>query len=133
MDNLTIEQRRFAMSQVKNKNTKLELRFRRYIWLKGLRGYRIKQKMLGNPDLYYPKKKVAVFIDGCFWHGCKICNEHPVANSDYWKAKFERNIVRDKKINSELAKQGIKVFRIWEHEIKTNPEEAFKRIRSLLN
>jgi len=111
MDVLTKKQRSYCMSRIKSKNTNLEIFFRKYIWGKGLRGYLVKNQIQGKPDLYFPKKKIAVFIDGCFWHKCPKC------------------FIADKEINRLLKTNGIKVIRFWEHEIRKNPSKCFKKIK----
>lgn len=82
----------------------------------------------GRPDFIFPKKRMAVFVDGCFWHGCKVCALKPKSNNKYWNEKIERNRQRDKKINRDLKKAGWKVVRIWEHAIKKSPKQILARI-----
>ena len=125
MDTHTPRQRKYNMSQIKSSNTLIELKFREYIWLNGLRGYRIKSKILGKPDLYFPKKKLAVFIDGCFWHKCPNDFIRPRSRKDYWDKKIKNNVRRDKRINIELKKENIKVLRFWEHEIANNVKKCY--------
>ena len=73
----------------------------------------------GKPDFYFRTKRAAVFVDGCFWHGCERCGHTPRTRSEFWTAKFERNHARDLATGSALAEQGIKVLRVWEHQLKT--------------
>jgi len=129
MDVLTKKQRSYCMSRIKNKNTSLEIFFRKYIWNKGLRGYLVKNQIQGKPDLYFPKKKIAVFIDGCFWHKCPECFIAPKSNARFWKNKINKNVKRDKQINKLLKTNGVKVIRFWEHEIRKNPSKCFKKIK----
>ena len=92
--------------------------------------------VLGKPDIVFPNEKIAIFIDGCFWHDCPICRRPlPKNNSKYWKGKITRNKNRDKNINIELEKQGWLVIRIWEHEIKNkkNYNSIRDKIISVLN
>jgi len=130
MDTHTPQQRSYNMSQIKYRNTKPEISFRRLVWSKGIRGYRVKAKITGKPDLYFSKKKIAVFIDGCFWHKCPVCFVKPKSNLIYWNKKIKRNVDRDKKINSLLQNDGIRVIRIWEHEVINSPESAFKKLKN---
>lgn len=125
MDNLTKEQRRLCMSRIKSRDTRIELNFRKYIWGRGLRGYRLDNKIIGKPDLYFTKKNIAVFIDGCFWHKCPICFVKPKTKNKYWDSKIKSNILRDKKINSELKKNGVLVLRFWEHKLKIDMDKCF--------
>lgn len=119
------------MSQIKGRNTNTELYFRRYIWNKRLGGYRISDKILGKPDLYFRKQKIAVFIDGCFWHKCQRCFKKPKSNNHYWDRKIKDNVARDKKINQRLKKQDIIVLRFWEHEIKNNIDNCYNKLRAV--
>ncbi|MBN8866049.1 MAG: very short patch repair endonuclease [Solirubrobacterales bacterium] len=71
---------------------------------------------LVKPDVVFTRQKVAVFIDGCFWHGCPEHGTTPKANSDYWKPKLERNKARDREVDLGLAAAGWTVIRVWEHD-----------------
>ena len=117
------------MSQIKSKNTKPEKAVKKLIWKKGYR-YRIGHGFAGKPDMVFPSYKVAVFIDGCFWHACPKHCRMPSSNVKYWKQKISGNKKRDKKNNRLLKKEGWKVVRIWEHEIKQNLEKVSNRILS---
>ena len=136
MDILTKKQRSLCMSRVKGKNTKLEIALRKYLYSCGIRGYRINSnKISGKPDIYFPKRKLAVFIDGCFWHKCPICFEAPATNTKFWSEKIERNVIRDREVNEALQKSGIKVIRIWGHQIK-NPnglDSIMEKMRRIFN
>jgi len=129
MDVLTKKQRKYCMSRIKDKNTKIEIILRKYIWNGGLKGYRLNNKICGKPDIYFRKKKIAIFIDGCFWHKCPKCFIEPKSNTAFWKNKMMKNSFRDKKINKFLKKEGIVVLRFWEHEINKNPIICFKKIK----
>jgi DNA mismatch endonuclease, patch repair protein len=132
-DVLTEKQRAYNMSKIRGKNTKPEMKLRKLLWSAGVRGYRIHYDLPGKPDIVYVKKRVAIFIDGCFWHKCPICFQEPNTRKDFWMKKIQSNIDRDKKMNEQLRKNGWTVIRIWEHEIKKEPEIAFSRIIKLLN
>lgn len=119
------------MSRIRSKNTTIEIKFRKLLWNKGYRAYRIKNKIIGKPDVYFPTKKIAVFIDGCFWHKCPKCYIESKSNKKYWVPKIKRNVERDRKINSELKKQKIKVTRIWEHEIKKDIGKPFLKFQNI--
>ena len=102
----------------KNKRSK-ERRFRAALVSSGIKGWILRsQGVSGKPDFYFANEKVAVFVDGCFWHGCPRCGHIPKKNAAFWEAKIERNRTRDQEIGSELAAQGITVLRFWEHEIR---------------
>lgn len=83
----------------------------------------------GNPDFVIPKFKIAIFCDGAFWHGFQIEKSAPKTNGDFWKAKIESNIERDRKVNLELAKCGWKVFRFWEHDIKNDVDRCVRQVK----
>ena len=108
------------MSRVKGKDTKPEVYLRKLLWHEGFR-YRINYKDLpGSPDIYLPKYKTAIFINGCFWHmheGCKLTSV-PKTNYDFWKEKLEGNVERGKQSYKDLKDMGINVIVVWGCEIK---------------
>jgi DNA mismatch endonuclease, patch repair protein len=132
-DVLTKEQRSYNMSQIRNRNTKPELLLRKNLWAKGYRGYRINSKIVGKPDIVFNKYKIAIFIDGCFWHKCPKCYKNPKSNKKFWKNKIDGNVKRDIIVNKELKKMGWKVIRIWEHQIENNAQKITDRICKVLN
>lgn len=115
------------MSKIRSKDTKLELYFKDLI--KGHR-FRYQPKMLGNPDFALKKLKIAIFIDSCFWHKCPKHFRKPQSNISYWEPKINRNVERKKEVNKQLRKQGWKVIRFWEHQIKKNPEKCVAKIHN---
>ena len=121
------------MSQVKGKNTKLEIIFRQYIWNKGLRGYRLHAKLPGKPDLFFGPKKVAVFIDGCFWHKCPVCFKGPKTNKKFWSVKIKSNIERDLNNDIKLKGMDIEPIRFWGHEIKENIRSCYKKLKKAID
>jgi DNA mismatch endonuclease (patch repair protein) len=107
------------MASVKNKNSKPEVNLRKALFAKGLR-YRIHVSNLpGHPDVVFPKYKAVIFIHGCFWHrhGCKYGNL-PVTNTDFWRKKFQKNVVRDQLNIAQLEKLGWRVRIIWSCQLK---------------
>jgi DNA mismatch endonuclease, patch repair protein len=113
------EVRSRVMSRIRSKNTKPELLLRKLLWHHGLKGYRIHNENLpGKPDIVFINKKIAIFVDGCFWHKCPICYVEPKSNPEYWLLKIRMNVYRDQKNQNDLESMGWKVIRIWEHEIK---------------
>lgn len=108
------------MARVKSKNTKPEIFLRKLLWHKGFR-YRVNYKNLpGSPDIYLPKYKTAIFVNGCFWHMHENCKYSSIPKSNYkfWKNKLEGNVERDKKNYAQLESMGIKVIVVWGCEIK---------------
>lgn len=113
-DVLTKEQRHRCMSNVKSKNTKPEIMVRKFLFSNGYR-YRVNRKDLpGTPDIVLPKYKTVVFINGCFWHGHPKCKYAtiPVTNRDFWLAKINSNVERDKQTREKLSQLGWKVIDI---------------------
>ena len=108
------------MARVKSKNTKPEIFLRKLLWHKGFR-YRVNYKNLpGSPDIYLPKYKMVIFVNGCFWHMHENCkySSIPKSNYEFWKNKLEGNVERDKKNYAQLESMGIKVIVVWGCEIK---------------
>lgn len=119
------ETRSFNMSKIGSKNTKPELKVRRYLFSRGFR-YRLNVKELpGKPDLILPKYKTAIFVQGCFWHGHKDCRYFvvPKSNEGYWLPKIERNITRDKEAAEKLTGLGWRVLEVWECDLKKDKIE----------
>lgn len=115
VDRITKEQRSKIMSAIRSENTKPEIALRKALFTKGYR-YRIhygKKKI----DIAFPAKKVAIFVDGCFWHGCPFHSHIPDSNKEYWLPKLKRNKERDKKTTKMLETDGWSVLRFWEHEL----------------
>jgi DNA mismatch endonuclease (patch repair protein) len=117
-DNLTKEQRSKAMSRIRRRDTKPELLLRRAVWARGLRGYRLDDRRLpGRPDLAWTRAKVAVFVDGAFWHGHPSAFTHGKSGS-YWDEKIARNVERDREADDALRAMGWTVFRFWDFEVR---------------
>lgn len=117
VDRLTPAERSWLMSRIRSKETSPEMLFRKALWTAGLR-YRLKTKLPGKPDLVFPSAKVAVFVDGCFWHGCPQHGKVPKSNQGFWVKKFTKNIARDLAANAALSAQGWLALRFWEHDIE---------------
>lgn len=126
--------RSYNMSRIGSRDTKPELRLRKLLWERGLRGYRVHAKLPGKPDLAWSWGKVAVFVDGCFWHGCPSCGDGraPVSNTTYWGGKRLMNQQRDARRTRELEAMGWRVLRLWEHEVLKETVKSAKRVEQLL-
>lgn len=111
---------RHVMQANKSKNTKPELLVRHALREAGLPGYRLHwKKCPGRPDVCYPGRKVAIFVNGCFWHRCPHCNlPTPKSNVSFWEQKFSRNRARDERNCNELVQAGWTVLVVWECALK---------------
>lgn len=134
MDKLTREARSKLMSKIRSKgNASTELKLIALFRQHGIKGWRRNFNLFGSPDIVFPKFKAAIFVDGCFWHGCPICGRLPKTNKKYWSPKIERNKRRDRKVNIELRKKKWAVIRIKECMLKKYPCAQIKRILSIIN
>lgn len=133
-DTVSKNKRSKIMSAVRSKETRIEIAFRKELWRKGFRYRKNLEKYFGKPDIVLKRFKTVIFIDSCFWHGCKKHLRMPSVNKEYWKEKIERNKERDKEVSRYYRKKGWKILRIWEHEIKKDSEEATdKTVKFLKN
>ncbi|MBI3332260.1 DNA mismatch endonuclease Vsr [Candidatus Peregrinibacteria bacterium] len=132
MDVHTPELRSYNMSRITSKNTKPEIAFRKLLWKAGLRNYRIHKNLPGSPDIVFVRFNLAIFVDGCFWHGCKKCygNRKIKTNAYYWKQKIINNFERDKRQTKLLKKMGWKVLRFWDHNIVQDPAKCISKIKN---
>lgn len=107
------------MSLVRGRGNKsTELAMIRQFRSSGVKGWRRSIRLAGRPDFVFPRLQLAVFVDGCFWHGCPRHHRTPRSNNRYWSEKISRNMARDKATNKILKSLGWKVVRVWEHDIK---------------
>lgn len=95
-------------------------------------GWRRNQPVFGKPDFVFPNARVAVFVDGCFWHACPQHANMPANNRAFWKKKLTGNKSRDRVVNRTLRREGWRVMRVWEHELTENPKWCVERINTLL-
>lgn len=127
-DKITKKQRSYIMSRIMSKWTKQERLA--HSWLKGCKiRHKMHPRLNGSPDILLADSKTVIFIDGCFWHGCKSCFKKPKSNVAYWEKKISGNKARDKKISGQMRSRGYKVVRIWEHEIKKGKNAFFRKMR----
>lgn len=106
------------MSKVRSKDSKIEVDFRKAIWKAGFRYRKNPKGYFGKPDLVLKKYKTVIFIDSCFWHGCKKHYRAPSTRKSYWIPKIERNKQRDKEVNRYYRNKGWLIIRIWEHDLE---------------
>jgi len=128
MDVFTKSKRSAVMSRIRgsgNKDTELALIkiFRAH----KITGWRRRQLIFGKPDFVFPKLKVAIFVDGCFWHACPKHGTQPRSNAAFWRKKLAANKKRDRLVNAILRSADWRVLRIWEHELK-NEARLLRRI-----
>lgn len=120
--------RQSAVRGCGNKSTETRLRFA--LVRAGTRDWRMNPIGIpGKPDFFFPLSKVAVFVDGCFWHGCQLCGHYPKKNAAFWRAKIDRNRERDQQVSDRLASDGYTVLRFWEHELRDNLAQCVSRIQ----
>jgi DNA mismatch endonuclease (patch repair protein) len=131
-DQLTREKRSALMSRVRTRGTAPELALRKALWARGVRGWRLHPtRVPGKPDLAWIGRRVAVFVDGAFWHG------HPDyywgQSGEFWDTKIARNRARDQRVDEELATLGWIVIRLWDFEVERHPDECARRVAAVVN
>jgi len=131
-DQLTRENRSALMSRIRTRGTAPELVLRKALWARGVRGWRLHPaRVPGKPDLAWIGLRVAVFVDGAFWHG------HPDyywgQSGEFWDAKIARNRARDERVNEELAALGWIVIRLWDFEIERHPDGCARRVAAAVS
>jgi DNA mismatch endonuclease (patch repair protein) len=129
MDVFTKKKRSEVMSKIKGKNNKeTELEFAKILRKSKRRGWLRGQNIYGKPDFVFKKERIAIFIDGCFWHKCPIHFKMPKSNNEFWNTKINANVKRDKKVNTILKKEGWIVLRFWEHELKKSIDNCIIKL-----
>ena len=135
MDKISKQQRSHNMAMVKSKDTKAEQMLRLALWHRGIRYRKNWRKLPGSPDIAITKYKIAVFVDGDFWHARgheQAPGEQVATNKDFWQKKLARNVERDKEVNDQLTQEGWLVLRFWESDIKKNINEVIGAILQFL-
>jgi len=124
VDFLTRKGRSALMARIRSHGNKAtELRLIRLMRCAHITGWRRQYPLYGKPDSVFPKSRLAVFVDGCFWHGCLRCYHEPKSNSMFWRNKIATNRRRALHVNRSLRENGWKVLRIWQHELRVNHEQ----------
>ncbi len=122
------------MSSIRGKDTKPEISLRKALWGRGHKGYRLHWSNIpGRPDIAFPGKKIAIFVNGCYWHQCPYCKPaSPKSHRKFWKEKFEKNKKRDKIKNKQLRNCGWHVRTVWECQIKRDVGNVVSRVEDIL-
>jgi DNA mismatch endonuclease (patch repair protein) len=129
-DILSKEQRSERMKKIRSFDTAWEMNFRSKLWRLGLR-YRTHYGA-HKIDIAFPRQRVAVFLDSCFWHYCPRHRETPETNAAFWRAKLAGNRRRDRRVSVKLRREGWMVLRLWSHEFVPHPDFAIRRVRQAL-
>lgn len=134
VDVFTQQKRSEVMSAIRGRgNRSTEWRLRARLIAAGISGWRLNASdIVGKPDFVFDKNRIAVFVDGCFWHGCQKCRNIPTSNYDFWFTKIEANRKRDRKVSRNLKESGWHVIRFWEHELKRAPAKCIETVKSAL-
>ena len=120
------------MRAIKSRDSKLEIDFRKTLWKNGIRFRKSVKGYFGNPDILLKKHKTAIFIDSCFWHGCKRHCRIPSSKQKYWIEKIKRNKKRDRIVTRHYEDSRWNLFRFWEHDLKKNAAKCFDKLFSSL-
>lgn len=128
MDKVSKKIRSKTMSAIRSCDTKMELKFRGALFKRGVRYRKNVGNLPGKPDVSIKSKKIAIFLDSCFWHCCPQHFRHPQSNLEYWANKFSRNKLKDKRVNGQYKKMGWKVIRFWEHEVDKDLGNCIKKV-----
>jgi DNA mismatch endonuclease, patch repair protein len=132
-DTLTSSERSTLMSKIRSKgNRTTELRMIQIFRAHKITGWRRNSPLPGKPDFIFPKARLCVFVDGCFWHGCPKCYRQPKSKKGFWRKKVAANQARDKTVIRELRHQGWRVVRFWECRIKDDTG-AGQRVARLIS
>jgi DNA mismatch endonuclease (patch repair protein) len=133
-DIFTKEKRSEVMSKIRGKNTKVELLVYKELRRRGIYFQKHYKRAVGSPDVALPRKKLAIFIDGDFWHGYKFAKRKDKLPKEYWVGKIEANIRRDRKNRALLRRAGWRVLRVWEHELSRKKfDETMDKIENFLS
>lgn len=129
----TPAQRSFNMSKIRSKDTRPEKLLRHALSQIGVR-YRLSPKLLpGRPDIVIRRASLVIFVDGCFWHGCRWHYQRPKTNAGKWSKKHLENKARDKRVNIALKKAGWRVIRVWEHNVRNDLANCVEKIVSVIS
>ena len=133
MDVFTKKKRSEIMSKIRSKNTKAELIVFRELRKRKIYFQKHYKKAAGSPDIAFPRKKMAIFIDGDFWHGRNFAKNKNRLPKKYWRRKIETNIIRDRKNRAKLKRQGWKVLRVWERSVMGVGRKNIDKVVNFIN
>ena len=132
-DVFTKAKRSQVMSRIRGRgNKETEIALANLLRAQKISGWRRHTAVFGKPDFCFPKQRVAVFVDGCFWHGCPKHSNMPANNRAFWKRKLAANATRDKLVKRTLRQLGWRVLRIWEHDLAKRPEWCISALKQYL-
>ena len=133
-DVFTKAKRSEVMSRIRGRgNQATEIALAKFFRRNQITGWRRHQKVFGKPDFVFKQVRLALFVDGCFWHGCPKHGTQPKGNAAFWRRKISRNQSRDMEVNRTLRKAGWRVLRIWEHElVRKNEGKLIRRILRIM-
>lgn len=132
VDVFTTAKRSEVMSKIRSRgNRETELRLASLFRRHHIHGWRRHLPLTGRPDFAFKRQRIAVFVDGCFWHCCPKCGNMPANNREFWSKKLAANKRRDRKVNRLLSVEGWRVLRVWEHELR-NEEKVIAHVRAAL-
>lgn len=133
-DVFTKAKRSEVMSRIRGRGNKdTELALIKLLRRHHIAGWRRNQSVFGKPDFVFPKARLALFVDGCFWHGCPKHCSTPASNRAFWKKKLAANKARDRRVNQTLRKAGWRVLRLWEHDLSMRGAVCIRRIQAVTN
>jgi len=131
LDNVSKQTRSRIMSCVRSSGNKsTEARLRAFLVRQGIRGWRLHPSGIkGKPDFVFEKERIAIFVDGAFWHGAPGFTRFPKSRTHYWKPKIEKNKQRDKQVTNHLRRKGWAVMRFWDFQLRENPVSVVRAIK----
>ena len=133
-DVFSIKKRSAIMSRIRGRgNKETELALMKLLRRRHITGWRRHRPVFGKPDFVFPEARTAVFVDGCFWHGCPKHSSIPVGNRPFWMKKLAANKARDRLVNRTLRKAGWRIVRIWEHDLARHGAVCIRRIQAATN
>lgn len=134
VDTVSKDVRSQVMRCIPSGGTKPEVAMRLALVRNGIKGWQMHCiELSGKPDFIFKKKRLAIFIDGCFWHGCVDCYRGPKSNKRYWNDKLRLNKARDRKNSKILLSQGWRILRLWEHQVRKATDDCIGEIKKLLS